>query len=1032
MRNISFDALLKLAQQTGTEPVISLEAQWVAGSTIAYATKAIDGYAPAKILGISAIDDTVNVTGGTTTQQVTVTLDDIDGSIKAILDANDIHKRPVALFQWFEGLDISDRFMLFNGLVTTPIVWDEGARTVTIDIVSQIEAIEVGFSVEEGNFPNPPYSLIGVGWPMGFGTVLDGPALFIESPLQGILALGTGIADPIGYQIALQQAQMTLNDCPEVDQGLVETSGAGSDVGVVFEESYQKDPNCVLQNNLQIQLLEATYAQQQAYETATLTIYGGENFPQAVNLQISVNGAIFSGFFSGQTFYVTGRAPPPTQQVNWRGGYDKNTVYQRFDAVTYANSYFMAVTESIHNQPLLYTPGTQEIDSGAGGFITQTLTNVNSTYWSEITASGTLPTGFIWLAPGAAVYLASDVHRPYVVNIIPSTVQRVAAYRNIAAGRALVDVPAQYYTIESVDYGTFTATEIIMNVQLSTLLDPSAVVINPVTDPYVPGASAGWEDDLYVSYTSSVGPNPVDIMTWLIDTYTMFTVDADSFAYVKTKLTAYPNNFQMNDRKDVQQVLQDIAYQSRCALYIKDGVIFLKYLSEQPTPVDSIGMSDIVANTLKLTHTPTEDLITQYEATWLTDYQYASYGPDTMLLRRNVAPYNIQRYSYNFYALTDESLVRKTATYWLIIRSGIWRLVEFATPLHKLNLEVYDAVTLNIPALAPSAITGVIKQAQYNPDTNQIDFIIWTPLLSGTTTPYHFAWPADVAETDLFPLIIERELGLAGNFNSPNFNSAPPRGSRLANVGTQVQANFQGCVEWAGGPPCRSDFGDQFPSDTGDTAPTKQIPGCISIGNPGCGNGTGVGGNPNGPAVSAGCCSQVAQVSAQVAQQQAQINSVQKQVTANQQQANASGAAGGTSNDAGVQQALLKKLPKSTTGCQVPVQVTYITPTEVELQQPDPEGHIFSSQAGDSGRATTSTTDPVQTFTFNSLQAASSFVTSLKQQIQTKFDSWGETVGQSQPQDVNSLGWQGGTVTTPCQEPSGSKVPAMVAYNPGT
>ena len=105
--------------------------------------------------------------------------------------------------------------------------------------------------------------------------------------------------------------------------------------------------------------------------------------------------------------------------------------------------------------------------------------------------------------------------------------------------------------------------------------------------------------NLYVSVTSSVGPNPVDIIEWLLAKYTTLTPDATSFNHVRTRLTNYPANFALVERKNVMELVADIAVQSRCVVYVRNDEVYLKYFSEEPTSVATITASDILANTLQ-------------------------------------------------------------------------------------------------------------------------------------------------------------------------------------------------------------------------------------------------------------------------------------------------------------------------------------------------------------------------------------------------------------------------------------------------
>ena len=64
-----------------------------------------------------------------------------------------------------------------------------------------------------------------------------------------------------------------------------------------------------------------------------------------------------------------------------------------------------------------------------------------------------------------------------------------------------------------------------------------------------------WSDDLYVTLTSSVGPNPADIIAWLLEKYTSLSVDTDSFDHVRTRLANYPCQFALLERMNVMQLI---------------------------------------------------------------------------------------------------------------------------------------------------------------------------------------------------------------------------------------------------------------------------------------------------------------------------------------------------------------------------------------------------------------------------------------------------------------------------------------------
>src|SRR5688572_31774381 len=107
MRNVSAESLATLQTKLGTSPIVIIEIQWVANGPIyTYADTDINAD-EGRILQVGGLDNTIKVSDGGDSQRVNFTLQDHDGSIKTIIDAHDIHKRPCLVYQWFEGLDLS-------------------------------------------------------------------------------------------------------------------------------------------------------------------------------------------------------------------------------------------------------------------------------------------------------------------------------------------------------------------------------------------------------------------------------------------------------------------------------------------------------------------------------------------------------------------------------------------------------------------------------------------------------------------------------------------------------------------------------------------------------------------------------------------------------------------------------------------------------------------------------------------------------------------------------------------------------------
>lgn len=799
MRSISAASLDKLAQRLGTEPINVVEIQWVeAGARDSYSDRDIGTGIKGKILSIGGLDNVIQVSGSSESQQVTITVDDTDGSIKNIIDNHDIHKRPCWVYQWFEGLALGEKFLIFKGQISSPIRWSERERTVTFDVISRIEDAEIGFSIEEGDFPGAPEDLIGKPWPLVFGTCINIPALRTKSPFQGTLATGVGIRD-YTLEARIQQAEAIL--CPYEFKGYQVKQFITAQYEV--KSIYGPTIDCHMTNCETVKALEEALAEQKLFEPTIITVFGGNRFPQNTTIRLLIDGGIFLGFFTGDVFTIQNRQHPD-QAVT---GVPQFTP---INAETIFKYYNARRLEAIANdcKPLIFptkvtldTASTsEEKDPNNPGPSAAAVEVSEKLYADMVTAN------FFWANPGAEVTIAGDEEVIYIANILPSTILRVAAYREFNGRRELLTVPPDFYTVRQVDYTGYQVMELVFSQPLSR-------------------RGQGWSDDIYVTLTSSVGPNTVDILEWMIQTYTAYEIDDTSFNHVRTLIENYPSHFPILERKNLLEALREISYQARCAIWLRDDKFFLRYLPEDPAPVEEIAESDVLAPSLEVYHTPTEDLVTKYVAEWRKDY--AIDKPNKIILRHNVKKYGTQEQEENFYIYNIHELVLKSATFWLIRRSNTWRLAKFSTPISKLAIEVFDAVTLDLPSVSDVPIKAIVEQASYNSESKEIDFEVWTPLKSGTKTPYLFAWPADIEETSLFPTIEEQQFGFAGSGQGPSFNTRPPSGHKFSEDNSNLIQGFNlACegeaVESLVTGACRPDHGNRKPSDRGDQKPEPE------------------------------------------------------------------------------------------------------------------------------------------------------------------------------------------------------------------
>ncbi len=819
MRNLSGDALNKLATNLGTEPVTIIEIEWAGnGSPVLYADRTV-GTIRGKIHEVGDLDNVINVSGNDSSQELTVTLDDTDGTIKAILDSNDIHKRSARVYQWFEGLDIADRFMLFAGKISSPIHWSERDRSVSFTIVSQLEDKEIGFSAEEGDFRWIPKDLIGKTWPMIFGTVQDVPALQFNKAVTGttLCSIGhvigakyhndvpLGGSDPSwGLSLAMSAWQKNLLWCAHGafkeaasrvsgnPRKAAEYSARASeyldninDINASLAESAaQKNSQTGCAKNQR----EATINKAQAGGCNPVRILGGEDFPQNQMLSLKIGGSVVTGYFLEDNFYYTGI---------------RDEAKEAKAADKYATSFDHQCNTPAPSQPYDFT---MDVPCGTGntwpdncrcqfkGFTISTSGHTSRPNTKAVAEH-------VWLEAGSRVTLYGYENITYLVSIIPGTVLAVKAYKTFEGGeQRLVNVPNNLWRVETKNYGPVTATQIVVMGSLSSREDQ------------------GWSDNIYVTYKSSVGPHTCDILQYLINNYTDLEYDTASFTAIRSKLLPFPMNFPVLDRKNTLEVLQEIAFQARCALWLSNGKFYIKYLPEEPTSDSTITVSDLDAETgVEVELTSTEDLVTKMIVEWRLSW--AEDDPNKLILRHNVKKYGTQQETFSFYCFNQPDIVLKAATFWLIRKSNTWKKVRFKTFLRKLALETFDTVTLSFGTqdyVSTAAVKAIVEGAQYNSDDQTIDFLCLTPVKSGEMAGYKFFWPSQISPSETFPTAEERAAGYAGGdgIGAGATGDLP--------IGFTDLENWGDGIVWVGGPNVvfagPADFGDNTPSDIGFSA----------------------------------------------------------------------------------------------------------------------------------------------------------------------------------------------------------------------
>ncbi len=743
MRNFTPQTETQLLKKFGTEPMIVVAVDWVQdGNEVFYTDRAIAGQpVEGRIIDISILDNVFILSDNSDSKEISMVLDDTDEVLKGIINNNDIHGRPVSIYHWDASTPIADRALLFKGVINSPITWDEGDRTLSLTVLNIIEDAEYGFSLDESlGIANQPLNLQGAAWPLCFGNVVNVPALRLTDVVEGTLETSVGVRD-----FALVPKYNFVIGC-----GKCLSCRAGSTYDLDTDTSsanFVPCSNCnrrlcVAQRKLELQIIQQTN-----FEFKNMVITGADRFPQGVVITLKIDGAKFVGFFNGTT-----AAPSNSFTITQR-------IHAKFDEIGLTSATTVAATINAEISNLIDVkcgPATRDfvvlanvcngIPLDTDGLPQDQAKGVED-FWRVHNAWPS--PGFQFIDPGATVTLESAADPTYVCNLIEAgtdseglatftEVIRVKARKKIGQTTRLVDVPESLYRLRGTDWGPYKTTEIILTKLLSTV-DPE------------------WEDDLFVTLNSAVGPDIVEVLEWLIDTYTSFTVNAASFASVQLDLAGWEANFALLDRGNILGLLTDIAFQARCALYVKDNEIFLQFLAKRPTIDDTILESDVENNSLSLGHSNTEDLVTKLTAKWTVDY--AQDEKVRTVMRFNVGRYGLKERDFNFFIYNNEAMVRQAALFWLIRKAQIWRRVRFTTPIHKLQLETFDNVEVAFSDFSPNNILGHIEKASYNSADYSISFDCWTPVRSGEQEEYDFAFAEDVDIDTFFPLQEDLDSG---------------------------------------------------------------------------------------------------------------------------------------------------------------------------------------------------------------------------------------------------------------------------------
>lgn len=702
MRQISDTSLAALQQLSGIEPVIIVKVWWGGTTAISYCDRKFEAEnLVGRLAEISNIEDIIDINAAASSVSLSITLDDSDGSIKDIYDVTDIHKVRVQVYQWFSNLPLTEAFIIFEGEIASPIIWSEGARTLKFDVITKLEDREVGFSAEEGQFEFIPASIVGKAWPLVFGRVAGIKALQLSEAPSAIFSFGFGIVNNEIWQqeidalsAASAEAYANSQEAYQAGIGNAIIAGAYKQFG-----SMPDDPNLALQHD---------NAAQQYFAQASE--YAAEFLELEAEIAAKLIEWDLQKSYEYRVITIT--------QTNLPVGVPLVVEFSNYTANAIVVGTEIILTNLTELPDINELVGTNEYIFG----------DLTDDYLRTDRGQK-----FVWFDGGTQVRIR-DFPRYFIASL--GHVEILNVWARNRHGRAVV--PTGWYTVEHTSYS-------VPNAQFGNLDATRIIFETPLTSR--PGE---WEDgDIEIDCVSSIGPNIVDIMEWVIARFCSLGTDSTSFNHVRALVNAYPANFALTTRMDVVKFLQDVVFQSRCAIWINDRKFFLRYLPEELTAVDTIGDSDVESSSLTLTSTDTERVVTKFTALWRERQNQNE--PNKIIYRNNILKYGLHEEEYDFYIYNNQELVAKSAEFWMIRKSNTWKILRFKAILHKLRLETFDPVEVefNEVIAAETAITGIIQKATFDPDDDTILMEIWLPVRLGEMHKYIYANPME--REDIYP-----------------------------------------------------------------------------------------------------------------------------------------------------------------------------------------------------------------------------------------------------------------------------------------
>lgn len=776
-------------RRTGNRPYIIVGINW-GGGVIHYSTRTLTVgsiTADGKILSMSAVSQTSKSQNSGSSSTVTLTLDDGNNDLRSKIDITRLEKREAIIYQGIEGLSSKDLAVLLYGQVTGPISWDEGNRTLTFSITSDIETKDVGFSPTPNDFPDLATDAYNVPWPMVFGTVKNVPAVRIRKPVRAVLASGISFINDVARINTIQVSYKekgkiisgTMDELTSGVECMIRDTNTGEDNTIHLEEQQDGDLSTMpVGEDVMLDVDGVRFKGRYDNNTKTFKV-SQANVPLYSNLKVgdrdiddpAEKQAIKDKERATQGIYFW--LPESADYVDITGCY----IYFKSPFNWQARCYRIVSQVGRKCQLDRYYETAQGVEklltstdtieavypiarSGHTSYELERRFNDGAFEWTpkHTDAKAALRERQknvpYWSRPsGTEVKRGETDPEIYIVSCVP--LEEIYSVSGIKKESLEVGKDLEIYRqLTSPNY----TVQLESNFQVNGDFASAILLKTPLKDL----DEGKWSDRLFVSCKSTIGPNVSSIITYILERFTDYRIDSTSFANVQAQINSYPAHFAYTDRENALRVCEEIAWQARCALILDNQTAYLRYLGAQGDSSMTLDTSNIKLKSVAFSYSDTTEIITRLLGSWTPDYRDAPKANKYNAARtrrtreiiraltddsrvtenqtkleiyeNNIDVYGLKSQEAKFFIYNNQASVIKGLNFWGPRFSNSWKTLKLTTFLPALHLQVFDTVYINLPEFFNFGIYGVVLATTYNPQTFEIELEIWLPIKAGDLT----------------------------------------------------------------------------------------------------------------------------------------------------------------------------------------------------------------------------------------------------------------------------------------------------------